>query len=495
MNTLDLSLSLIENLRFLESIKIPISKIYPSCPYVYKIEIGKLDFDNCIQLIFSDIKIKNGNFSIEPNYGTKYKQIKFTNEKTYNSKFTFSFKNSYLTNNIDIKKMKETFNNKNERIWYGQTCKFNENIVILNIMFHNKKLFSTPKNIILTDILIDLLNYELERKLSILFEVGYNVHLATDSINELCILNFNMFNNDKINNKIITDVFNIISNDIHISDIFMQNIIDNHYKSYSNIKNLNPYNYCEFIFKIKLTNGFTIENYIDEFKKMKVTDNLLVDIKKILFSSSISIFNFGNTTKLIELPELNISSPLPEKSKIHFSEEILVKLNQKNKCIKISYFIGKFDPNVVIHLILLVQIFEPLFFEEMRTNKKLGYLTKMEYSTINSNYYLFQKIQTTVDLEKVLKLINSFNDNLISKLNDIKLDSIKETVYDILKIEPTSTIQLFMKYYSEIYSREYLFNRNQILMNEIKKVTKASLIQFIQKYIFNNKFINIVKII
>jgi len=498
INTLDLALGLIENLRLLESLKIPIKKIYPGCPYIYQLEMEEINFNNCIQLVFSNKKIKNDKFSIESNYKTKYKSIKFINEDIHNCKFTFNFKNNYLTNNVSIKKLKETFVNKNKRIWFGQTSKFNENMVILNIIFHNKKLFSTPKNIILTDILMDLLNYQLEKKLSVLFDVGYNVNFIADSINEVCILNFNMFNDDKINNKIIEDVFDIISEDINISDIFIKNIIDNHYKLYSNIKNLNPYDYCEFIFKSKLTHNFSIESYIDEIKKLKQSSNLFKDIKKILFNSSVSLINLGNIEKIIKLPELknNLNLSLPEEPKIHFKNNIIVKSNQKNnKCIKISYFIGKFDPNIVIHLMIIVQIFETIFFEEMRTKEKLGYLTKMEYSSINGNYYLFQKIQTTIDLEIVLKLINNFNNNLIIKLNYIELDFIKEIIVDILKIKPNNTIELFMKYYYEIYSRQYLFNRNKLLINEIKNVTKESLIQFIQKYIFNNKFINTIKII
>jgi insulysin len=497
MNTLDLALALIENLRFLESINIPISKIYPRYPYIEKITLDKLNFNNCIQLIFSNKKMENINL-IEPNYQTKYKQIKFINEPIINCKFIFNFKNNYLKE-INVKKLNETLINKNKRIWFGQTSKFNESNVSLNVLFYNANMFNSPKNIILTKIFISLFNNELEKKLSTFFELGYNINLSSDDSKELCVLHFSMYNNEKINKKIIEDVFNIMLNDIHVSDIFIKNIIDYYYYIYYNIKNSNPYDYSEFIFTSQFTNGFTLDNFISEINKIKKIPikSILEDIKTMILNSAVVIFNLGNTKEMIELPYLkkNLKLPLPKLPKINFKKEIIIKHNQKNKCIKISYFIGKFNPNIVLHLIFIIQIFEPLFFQTLRTEKKLGYLTKMEYSSINDNYYLFQKIQTTVNLDKVLQIIQEFNNTLISKLKDIDLDSIKKNIHDILSIEPNNTHELSMKYYSEIISRQYIFNRNKLLIKEINKITKDSLIKFIKKYIFNNKFINTIQII
>ncbi len=41
----------------------------------------------------------------------------------------------------------------------------------------------------------------------------------------------------------------------------------------------------------------------------------------------------------------------------------------------------------------------------------------------------------------------------------------------------------FYKYYTEIYSKNFLFNRNEILLKQLDKITKDDLIEFVKKYI------------
>ena len=65
--------------------------------------------------------------------------------------------------------------------------------------------------------------------------------------------------------------------------------------------------------------------------------------------------------------------------------------DEKTNCVKISYFIGKFNPNVILHLIFIKLISYNIFFEDLRTTKKLGYLVEMYGSIISNEYFIYQK--------------------------------------------------------------------------------------------------------
>jgi hypothetical protein len=54
--------------------------------------------------------------------------------------------------------------------------------------------------------------------------------------------------------------------------------------------------------------------------------------------------------------------------------------------------------------------------------------------------------------------------------------------------------ELYSKYVYEINKKTYLFNKNEMLLKSINKVSLKSLIDFITEKLLNNKQINIVQI-
>ena len=62
------------------------------------------------------------------------------------------------------------------------------------------------------------------------------------------------------------------------------------------------------------------------------------------------------------------------------------------------YWISKFDPVNVLYLMLTYIIFSDLFFNRLRTEQQLGYLVGLAHGVDNEHYYIYQKVQTTFDI-------------------------------------------------------------------------------------------------
>ena len=55
-------------------------------------------------------------------------------------------------------------------------------------------------------------------------------------------------------------------------------------------------------------------------------------------------------------------------------------------------------------------------------------------------------------------------------------------------------VDYYNKYYGEIISKKYLFNRNKIILQQLPNITKNSLITFVREYILENPNICLFKL-
>jgi hypothetical protein len=135
-----------------------------------------------------------------------------------------------------------------------------------------------------------------------------------------------------------------------------------------------------------------------------------------------------------------------------------------------------------------------IFFEDLRTTKKLGYLVEMYSSLIGSEYYIYQKIQSELLPNKIIYHIKEFNDTFIDKIKKEDFEKWRKTVKNHLVEKETNMNDLFNKYYYEINNRTYTFNKNKKMLKHINEVSLESLINFILKFMIKNKKISIMQI-
>ena len=215
-------------------------------------------------------------------------------------------------------------------------------------------------------------------------------------------------------------------------------------------------------------------------------------IKNIFKKSGAYIILFGNINSHnfnFDKIKKQLNYPLHKFAKLKIKKNINIKHpnpEEKSKCVKISYFIGKFNIINNLHLIFTNLISSSLFFDDLRTLKQLGYLVLMNISKIEKEYYIYQQVQSELSCDIIKKHIKEFNKSLIDNFKKQDFNILKETVISILKKKTVDTNELFNNYYIKIIDQTYLFNKNELLLQHIDNITIDSLIEFIKTYILTN---------
>lgn len=156
------------------------------------------------------------------------------------------------------------------------------------------------------------------------------------------------------------------------------------------------------------------------------------------------------------------------------------------------YNIGQFIPKDILLLYMINDLLSDKFFDELRTKKQLGYLVSMKSSNIMNNYALVQQIQSDKPIDNIIEEIESFNKNIFSFIKESEISEYKIRIKNTLKIKDNNTAEVFNRYSSEIINRTYLFNRKEILLQQIKNITFNDLKNFIERIINNNNCIKII---
>jgi secreted Zn-dependent insulinase-like peptidase len=136
---------------------------------------------------------------------------------------------------------------------------------------------------------------------------------------------------------------------------------------------------------------------------------------------------------------------------------------------------------------ILINLYSDIYFDKLRTKKQLGYLVNINFTNFGEENFLIQKIQSEKKCEEVTKEINAFNSTILQLIKEAKLDEYKTSVENQLKQKETTLSEMYNKYFSEILSRKYLFDRKKIILEKLPQVTTNSLLDFAKKYILENK--------
>ena len=505
-DSLELGITLIQNLAIYNPTKIYsgnylITKKI-SNEKIIKILKKYINFNKCLQIIVkTDFNENENNIIIDNNYNTKYKQVNFVKNKKLPFNLSLNLSNPYLDTKpkfIDKLNKKPTLINNN--IWFGNTSKFIEPHIYCKIIFNNNNYFKTPKDAILTNICIIIYNYIFQKELYKALNLNYSVNLVvTNQINSI-ILNLFIYNDITKIQLYIDNVINILFSDIIISDKLIKNFISNLKKNIKNIKYLNAYEYTNYIVDLFYNNSYKYQVLLKELKQITVK-NVRDYLLNIFNQDNINctIFLFGNIKKSPKFNKLkrflnNNNYNLPQ---LNFKNINCINPNKNdnNNCIQILYYINNiFDPLINIHLIFISSIFSSIFYNDLRTIQQVGYIVQFNSTSYNDNYFIYQKIQSTLTLDELEKKINIFNKTINSELSKINLDIWINTISSLLNEKETNMKEVFINYSNEIISKKYLFNRKKILLKQINNVSINSLINFCNKYIINNINKYIIKI-
>jgi secreted Zn-dependent insulinase-like peptidase len=459
--------------------------------------LKNINFDNCIRIIVNKKFNIEKNILVDEYYGTKYCElINFWDTKNINIDINYNIINKYS-------KYKPVINNSdneiptliNKNVWYGSTTKFNELSIYCNIIYSNKKYFNNARNYLLTECSIEILNYYLYKELYKAYEFNYSARISmTPHINSI-ILELTFYDI-----KFINDVLILLSNKIIVSDELILSKLQIIKDNLESIKYINPWSYCDYVFENSYENSYHYMDLLEELNKIKI-DDIKNYINSIIKKCYTKIFIYGNLKKtdvsFIQSKKLFNFITICKFPKIKLKRKLKIKHpnnDETENCVKISYFTSKFDEQKNLYLLFIKLITRNLFFDDLRTKQKLGYLVTMHSSNIRNHYYIYQKIQSKLPCKEIICRINEFNNKLIENIKKIDLTKWKETVINYLNKKENNTEELIDKYYGEILNNTFIFNKNKLLLKHIDEITTETLCDFIDKYIINNKFKNIVEI-
>ena len=135
-------------------------------------------------------------------------------------------------------------------------------------------------------------------------------------------------------------------------------------------------------------------------------------------------------------------------------------------------------------LLILLKILSQQFFDTLRTKHQLGYIANMKQIKFINDYYIIEQVQSAKDIDFVEKKMQEFNSNIKTLIDKCNFDEILLTIKQALEEPDYSMSDKINRYLNEIISSNYLFNRNKLILNQLKKIKKEDI------HIFANNIIN-----
>ena len=452
---------------------------------------------NVIRLILSKKYKDDSDYLPIREYNAHYKKVDdFSNIKLDNIKFGWgATKNNYLTikplllGDLDDYNVPELVGDKQ---WYGGCSKFGEPSVIMMLQLNNNMYYNSAKNYLLTSFACSILNTLVSTIMYKPIELGYSVNFSTNPLFSSININISGLNDPKKLSLFIHEFMAFLLDTKKIKKIssdMIENLILTFKKDYNNIKFFNPSQYSSYIINSKI-----VETEYDYNILLKELDSIVIDdiknhIANILIDTVGTSIMYGNidmnNTKVLFnkiQKECNLFSKsydkLPKINLIKNLELTHPNPKENSSCYTYYYHIGKFNPKKIVLMNLCINILSNEFFDFLRTKHQLGYLVNMSSIKLRNDYYIKQVVQSDKDIKLVKDKIEEFNKMIPKIIEECDFKKHVET-YKMELIEAEySMMEKVSKYFPEILSREYMFNRNKKLLVKLQTMTKLILSDF-----------------
>jgi insulysin len=410
----------------------------------------------------------------------------------------FDIENPYININPSIIENLDQFDEPaliGTRQWYGGCSKFSEPLLNIWLQFNNSNYFSSSKNYLLSHISCSVLNFLssviLYKPLELCYSISFIPRPSTSSIN----INIKGVNDIEKLQLLIKDINqfmkNINEHFIKLSEDYITNLLVSLSDAYSNIKFNNSWEYVSY--KIKNYSLKTEFDYLELIKEIKnINYNTIKDyLSNIVQKSSLTSLVYGNIKSnnvknlfvIFNDLYLNNITPLPKINELEDFELVHPNIKEKANCVSYLYPIGTFIPREYILLSLTANILRQSFFDILRTKNQLGYLVSMGSTNIRNFNFIIQKIQSDKPVDFIEEKIGEFNKTIRKQIQEAEFEKFVATLKNELEEPEYSLEEKIDKYLPEISLREYLFNRNELLLDQLKKITRQDLLDFVDRNI------------
>jgi insulysin len=468
--------------------------------------IKTMKFDNAI--IFYCSKLLQGDLVKDKYYNLLFGKIyqSFKSKKGIDYKYNIVLYNQYFDttpqfyDNLTIFEIPQLIN---KRIWYGSSSKFKESFVKLRLILTDKTFFNNIENFTISNISIDIINYYLNKKFNKHNEIGYNCNLYYNSLYSNIDIHIEGYNCKF--NDFFYEIIEYLKN-IDVKDNIINNIILEYIEELNEIFKLKPWEYARKVIN-NIINPYKY-TYEDKYNYiLNNKNNINNHIKQFVYKLTnfinipITVFIYGNVLKnnlpIFDKLQPNFNIPLFQPPRLFDIVNTNIKhpnKDEKSNYVMILFKLNYYTPfHSAIEIIINTIMKQPCF-DFLRTKQQLGYLVDTSFLIMNNLRYMYIAVQSEKNIKvvfsKIIQFIKNFNDILLNTINN-DLDKIKKTVHKILLKKENNTDDLLNKYYSEIYTRDYMFNRNQLITYQLDNISKDDIYNYYLEIIRKPKYIKI----
>ena len=391
------------------------------------------------------------------------------------------------------------------RFWYGAVSKFNEPIVVGQVIIYNNSFFNNIISLLTSIIAISVINYYMQLVFCNEIDIGYSTSFSFNNKNGIITLNIIGFNDKYIDffNKVIDNI-----SKIEPSKAIIENDIALYKKELKNMDKNSPWDMsADIIYTM-------INKYVYDYKdELKEINNITIDMVKQRINKIINIkklpvvtFIYGNinlySNKEFEkfyTYKLNLNLKIDKPPKQSLPKKLTLKhpnKDEKNSCISFVFpIMNNNNELLTAKLFILSTIMERPAFDELRTKAQLGYLVSCKLKTDKISYIKLS-VQSIIDNKKVEELMNTFINehfmNLLKTLDIKTFNLIKKSIYDSMMEKKNNLLEMANSYNSEIVVQEYIFDRQARVAKKLKEITLNDIIKLYHSIIKNKIVINII---
>jgi len=460
--------------------------------------------NNVIKIIISSDHPEESNFEYRQvrEYEAKYAEIPdlISRNMTVNQSFCcVDIDNFYLNIKPTIIKNLDQYDVPTligTRQWYGGCSKFSEPLLNIWLQLNNSNYYSSPKNYLLSHISCSVLNFLssviLYKPLELNYSISFLPRPSTSSIN----ISIKGVNDIEKLEYLIKDINQFMTNlDEHfmkLSEDYIKNLLVSLSDAYSNIKFNNSWEFVSYkIKKNSMISEFDYPDLINEIKNINY-NTIKEYLSNIVHKSSLTSLVYGNIESgnvnnlfniFNDLYSNNIN-PLPKLNELDNFEIVHPNDKENANCVCYFYPIGLFIPREYVLLGLTANILRQSFFDNLRTKNQLGYLVSMGSTSIrNYNFFIVQKIQSDKPIKFIEEKIEEYNKTIRKQIQEVDFEKFVATLKNELEEPEYSLEEKIDKYLPEISFREYLFNRDELLLAQLEKITRQDLLGFVDRNI------------
>lgn len=382
-----------------------------------------------------------------------------------------------------------------DRQWYGGCSRFGEPLVNIQMQFNHNRYYKNPENYILSSLSCNILNFlastVLFKPSELCYSINFDASSTTNSININITANNNYFKLELFINQVQEFIFNIDKYFHKISKSFIDNLIESTADNFININFWNPWEYSRAFINSQIYETEYPINVLSETINSINYNKIKTYLLELFQSAALTTMIYGNI-ETINIQKLfykfnsyffNNVSPLPVIKQLNGFNIIHPNPNEKSNCITYFYPIGKFVPKEIVLLNIVVNILSQPFFDILRTKKQLGYLVRMKYDCYRNEFFITQKIQSTKSIKIIEKDLEYFNKELVKIIKKSNIDEFIQTYKNSLLEPDYSLTEKYYRYLQEINDKTYMFNRQEILLEQLNKITQNDLLDFTKKFI------------